>query len=77
VSWCGFAQEIVEEIAPRLGKRVPVRPIATADYPTPARRPANSRLACGKIKAAFGIEQPDWRASLPAMLDAVSAAGVA
>jgi dTDP-4-dehydrorhamnose reductase len=77
VSWCGFAQAIVEEIAPRLGKRVPVRPIATADYPTPARRPANSRLACGKIKAAFGIEQPDWRASLPGMLDAVLAAGVA
>ena len=37
-------------------------PIATADYPTPARRPANSVLDCSRIDEAYGIAQPDWRA---------------
>ena len=38
--------------------------IATADYPTPARRPANSRLDCGKIQNTFGIKPADWQAAL-------------
>lgn len=60
VSWCGFARAILAEA----GFSAPVRPIATADWPTPARRPANSVLDCARIAADFGILQPDWRAGL-------------
>lgn len=59
-SWHGFAQEIMRQA----GHAVPVDPIATADFPTPTRRPANSVLDCAKIRAVFGIDQPDWRAEL-------------
>jgi dTDP-4-dehydrorhamnose reductase len=61
-SWCGFAREIVTLAG--LGERVRVTPIATADYPTPARRPANSVLACDKLERAFGIRLPPWREAL-------------
>jgi len=67
-SWCGFARAIVDAAGPYLGRRIVVRPIATADYPLPAKRPANSVLDCAKIAATFGIASPDWRASLPAIL---------
>jgi dTDP-4-dehydrorhamnose reductase len=40
-----------------------VRDIATKDYPTKARRPANSRLSSAKFASAFGWTVPDWRAS--------------
>jgi dTDP-4-dehydrorhamnose reductase len=38
--------------------------IASSDYPTPARRPGNSRLDCSAIARDFGIARPDWRAGL-------------
>ncbi len=60
VSWRGFAEAIFAEA----GLSVSVAPIATADWPTPARRPLNSRLDCGKIEATFGVQAPDWRAGL-------------
>jgi dTDP-4-dehydrorhamnose reductase len=61
-TWCGFAREIFAQ-APWM--RAPeIAPIRTADWPTPAARPANSVLDCAKIAAAYGIGQPDWRASL-------------
>ena len=51
------------------GKSAPkVNAITTADYPTPAQRPANSVLACDKISDAFGIEQPSWQESLNSMM---------
>lgn len=60
-SWHGLAEAVFAEAAKR-GHPVPeVEPIATADYPTPARRPANSRLDCGKLAATFGFRLPDWR----------------
>jgi dTDP-4-dehydrorhamnose reductase len=60
-SWAGFAEAIFAE-AQALGRKpVRVRPIGTADYPTPARRPANSRLDCAKLAAVHGIRLPDWR----------------
>lgn len=62
VSWADFAEAIFA--AASLPRRPTVTRITTADYPTPARRPANSALDCSRIKAAYGIEQPDWRASL-------------
>jgi dTDP-4-dehydrorhamnose reductase len=64
VTWHGFAQEIVGRAAPRLRQIPSVTPIGTADYPTPARRPANSVLDCSRIERQFGIRQPDWRATL-------------
>lgn len=66
-SWCGFARAIV---AGRSGLRVrTVTPIATAEYPTPARRPANSRLDTGAFRARFGLELPDWREGLRLCLE--------
>ncbi len=43
------------------GRRLPVDAIATADYPTPAKRPANSVLDTAKIAAAYGIRLPPWQ----------------
>ncbi|MDB5363591.1 MAG: dTDP-4-dehydrorhamnose reductase [Rhodospirillales bacterium] len=63
-TWHGFAQEIIARAAPRLRQIPVVIPIGTADYPTPARRPANSELDCTKIERQFGIRQPDWRTTL-------------
>jgi dTDP-4-dehydrorhamnose reductase len=70
VSWAGFARAIFAENAERTGARAPeVVPIPTTDYPTPARRPLNSALDCTRIRAAYGIVRPDWRADLAAVLE--------
>lgn len=68
-SWCGFARAIMEGSARRGGPSVPVAPIATAEYPTPAKRPANSALDCGKVKDVFGIVPRSWKESLGDVLD--------
>ena len=60
VSWADFARAIFD-IA---GRDVAVTDITTDQYPTPAARPANSRLDCASLKTAFGIDRPDWRAAL-------------
>jgi dTDP-4-dehydrorhamnose reductase len=61
-TWAGFAAAIVEAGAQRLGvPRVPVIPIATREYPTPARRPANSCLDCSKLQRVFGLKLPPWQ----------------
>jgi dTDP-4-dehydrorhamnose reductase len=64
-TWHEFATAI---FAPRGGGGPKLHPIATSDYPTPARRPANSVMDCGRIARVFGVAQPDWRQSLAAML---------
>ncbi|WP_268887565.1 sugar nucleotide-binding protein, partial [Kingella kingae] len=66
VSWHGFASEIFAQAAAQgvLAKSPTLNAITTADYPTPAVRPANSRLDCGKVQAAFGIAPSDWRKAL-------------
>lgn len=69
-SWYEFAQEIFRQ-AHELGMLEPVpvvRAIATADYPTPARRPAFSVLGCSKLNKAHGITQADWRVALGQVL---------
>jgi dTDP-4-dehydrorhamnose reductase len=66
-SWWQFAEEIFRQ-APWAGIRTRVVPIAAADYPTPARRPANSRLDTAKIRDTFGIAPPPWQQSLAAVL---------
>lgn len=68
-SWFGFAQAIVEGAAARGGRNIPVRSIATADYPTPARRPAYSVLDNGKINHVFGIIPRPWKDALGEVLD--------
>jgi dTDP-4-dehydrorhamnose reductase len=62
-TWHGFAQAIFEDAAAAgLLPRAPrLEAIATADYPTPARRPAYSRLDNGRLYDASGLRLPDWR----------------
>jgi dTDP-4-dehydrorhamnose reductase len=69
VSWAGFASEIFRQSALRGGPSAAVTPITTADYPTSARRPANSLLSHDAIRAAYGIEPRDWQAALSDVLD--------
>lgn len=64
VSWATFACEIFAQA----GLTVDVVKIPTADYPTPARRPLNSRLDCTRIARDFGIMRPDWRVGLGRVL---------
>lgn len=68
-TWADFAIQIFQGAREQGRKGANVRRIATADYPTPARRPANSRLNGQKIADAHGIVLPDWRMSLGACLD--------
>ena len=63
-SWYGFARAIFDETGSRGGEVPRVRPLTTAQYPTPARRPANSRLDCAKLAANFGVRQSEWRDGL-------------
>ncbi|OYX42151.1 MAG: dTDP-4-dehydrorhamnose reductase [Rhodobacterales bacterium 32-67-9] len=67
ISWAGFAEAIFARAT--LARTPKVTRIATADFPTPARRPANSALDCGRILNAYGIGQPDWRESLSSVID--------
>lgn len=71
-SWHGFAAEIMELAlrTGRLDKAPRVVPITTAEYPTPARRPAYSRLDTSRLTRDFGIELPDWRDALASVLAA-------
>jgi dTDP-4-dehydrorhamnose reductase len=71
-SWHGFAGAIVDGLRAR-GVALACRrivPIGTQDYPTKARRPANSRLDLSRLSEAFGIVPPDWRAALEEVLAA-------
>jgi dTDP-4-dehydrorhamnose reductase len=68
-SWADFAEAIFDRLAERTGKRVAVNRIGTADYPTPARRPANSRLDGAKLARLYGIALPDWRISTATVID--------
>ena len=69
-TWFGFAEEILRH-GPALGlSRVPsLVPIRTAEYPTAARRPANSVLANDKVLRTFRIQLPDWRHSFAQCVD--------
>ncbi|RUW24714.1 dTDP-4-dehydrorhamnose reductase [Mesorhizobium sp. M4B.F.Ca.ET.215.01.1.1] len=62
-TWSGFARHILEISKALGGPHAGVREIATRDYPTKARRPANSRLSTAKFAVAFGWTAPKWRAS--------------
>ncbi|ESQ91139.1 dTDP-4-dehydrorhamnose reductase [Asticcacaulis benevestitus] len=68
-TWAQFAEAIFEGSANRGGKWVQVNPIATTDYPTPAKRPANSRLSGEKLDQTYGLVLDPWRISLDSCLD--------
>jgi len=73
VSWCEFARTIVELAGQTPGfdlrlKPETIRAITTAEYPTPAKRPANSRLDCARLEHDFGLQMPDWQPYLVRML---------
>ena len=65
VSRADFAREILKQA----GLSSTVTEIPTADFPTPAERPLNSRLDCSKIEKKFGLPQPDWREGLAEVLN--------
>lgn len=74
-SWHGFAQAIFEGAAARgLIARAPlVEAITTSEYPTPAKRPAYSRLDTSSLQQDFGVVLPDWREALEDVLDTLAA----
>ncbi|HSR01556.1 MAG TPA: dTDP-4-dehydrorhamnose reductase [Methylophilaceae bacterium] len=66
-SWHGFACEIVKQYNKRVSLKVAernIKPLTTADYPTPARRPANSCLNNKKLKSTFDFVLPSWQEGL-------------
>lgn len=63
-SWAEFANAIFSASAALGGPSASVTPIGTADYPTPATRPANSRLDCSLIARTHGVTLPRWQESL-------------
>lgn len=74
LSWHGFAKAIVAEaVAAGLLRRPPrVRPIASAEWPTPAPRPRNSRLDASKLRRVYGIAAPEWRGHLASYLGSLA-----
>jgi dTDP-4-dehydrorhamnose reductase len=73
-TWFGFARAIFEARRRMLGDafRIPTLvPIATADYPTPARRPKNSLLSNAKLENVFGVRLGDWRDGLEEAIGAL------
>jgi dTDP-4-dehydrorhamnose reductase len=74
VTWHGFAAAIFAAAAARgLCSAPRLRRIATSEYPTPARRPANSVLATGRVTASYALEPPSWTRGLNAALDLLAA----
>jgi dTDP-4-dehydrorhamnose reductase len=73
-TWHGFAECIVAAAAPITGRQPRVMPITTADYPTPAKRPANSRLDCSLFVQTFGLKPRPWRETVQATARALAMA---
>ncbi len=63
-AWADLAEATFQAAAAQGRAPVLVNPITSADYPTPARRPDNSRLDCGKLDQRYGVALPDWRESV-------------
>ena len=74
-NWHGYAQHVVgaARAAGLALKLVPeaIRPVATPEYPSPAARPANSRLCTAKLRGTFGLDLPDWQAALEPILEQI------
>lgn len=63
-SWFGFAQAIGEQLKAQGKPCANLLPIASSEYPTPARRPLNSRLDCSRLQREWNVSQPDWHQAL-------------
>jgi dTDP-4-dehydrorhamnose reductase len=75
-TWHAYASHVMER-ARAQGAQLQVRhiaPIPAAGYPTPAARPANSRLDCGKLESTFNLLLPDWRLDVDSVVDTLVAA---
>ena len=70
-SWHGFATEILAQSARHKGPMAGVKPIPTSAYPTPAPRPANSRLNCARLHKRFGLRLPHWKKGTAACVKAI------
>ncbi|WP_051013519.1 dTDP-4-dehydrorhamnose reductase [Pararhodospirillum photometricum] len=68
-TWHGFAEHIFQRLEQETGRRPILHAITTDNYPTPARRPKNSRLDCTKLKNNFDIVLPHWQKSLDRVID--------
>lgn len=71
-SWHGFATAIVAAQASATGRNPPVDAIGTRDYPTPAKRPANSELDSSLFAATFGYRAADWRVRTTEVVEALT-----
>jgi len=74
-NWCDYARFVIGEAA-KAGRHIQVqpeaiKPITTADYPTPAKRPANSRFDTRKFRDTFGLELPHWQTGLDHILQQI------
>jgi dTDP-4-dehydrorhamnose reductase len=72
-TWFGFAHEIFRNAVEHGLPAAEVAPINTAAFATPARRPANSRLNCDKLRSVFGLELPDWQIGVQHCVARISA----
>lgn len=77
-SWHGYAAHIVREAAAR-GFNLALtldalKPIPTTDYPTPAKRPQNSRLSCAKLTDCFDLPLPTWQEGVNDVIDRLAPA---
>lgn len=72
-TWHGFAEAIFAAAAPHGGPRPRVHPIATADYPTRATRPADGRLDAARLARVFGVVLPPWQDGLARVMRALHA----
>jgi dTDP-4-dehydrorhamnose reductase len=70
-SWHGLAEAVFQRAATHGGPSPKVNAITTADYPTPARRPTNSRLATDKLGRDYGITPRSWREAIDEIVDAL------
>jgi len=71
-NWANFAKQIFALSAENGGKTIVVNDITTEQYPTPARRPANSRLDCSRLEEVYGIKLPSWQTSTRAVVTALA-----
>ena len=74
-NWFDYARFVIDAAA-RAGKTIKatpdkIEPIATKDYPLPAKRPANSQLDCSRFKQTFGLELPHWQVGLRHILNQI------
>lgn len=72
-NWHGFAERILSRVADSQRKMKRLTAIATSDYPTLARRPANSALCCARLQAMWAVALPSWEVALDLALESSGA----